>query len=294
MIIITVIFILALSLSGMTLSTRLQFNKTDEHNKATKLAEMGITYYQSIVNKFVSSANNVANQTMTDYINGFNKNNQPTDEQITESYNNSFKTALNNSLSSQPALTNQVEGSNQFEVDFKSLIQQSNKLLVNFTSKGSTGKDDVILTGTITIQSSNIQADQSGKPKPSPSAYSYIENNAVSGSKIPPYNTSTYFSQSVQLQGRHPLIINGNAYFSQDFSLQGATYITVYGDAIFEKGIIFQPGNGQPATICIYGNTYEVDSHNNLQDFPIPQNTCSQPQGRDWSIDMGSGINVQY
>jgi hypothetical protein len=288
MIIITVIFIFAMSLSGMAISTRMQFNKTDNRNKATDLAEMGVTYYQSILTKFVSSANVTANQKTTDYIN----TQKPDDAHITQFFNDSFTAELTSKLSSQP-IQNTVENGNYFEVAFTRLDTFSDKFIVNFTSKGTTQNEPVTITGAITIRKS-AQTTRNGEPKPSPSAFAYTEMNPInlqSKIKVASYNTSTYFSQSVQIQGKRFLTVKGDAYFLQELNFQGAANITINGDAIFEKAIVFP--NGTPYTFCVYGNTYLVDS-NKLKSYPIPQNTCSNPTSREWSIDLATGTKIQY
>jgi hypothetical protein len=292
MIIISVIFILAMSLSGMAVSTRMQFNKSDNRNTATDLAEMGITYYQSVVNKLVTSANTVANQKVIDYL---KTNPNATDSQITQKFNESFESDLRTRLIAQPVLKNTVENENKFEIDYANLALVSGLFTVTFTSKGLTEKETVNITGTITIQKSTSKPTRVGETKPLPSNYSLTENNIIElqgKNKIASYNTSTYFKQPIHIQGNRSLIIKGDAFFSQELTFQGSANITINGDAIFQKAIIFP--NGTPYSFCVYGNTYLIDANNKLTNYTITQNKCSKPSSRDWSIDMDGGTTVQY
>jgi hypothetical protein len=292
MIIISVIFILAMSLSGMAVSTRMQFNKSDNRNTATDLAEMGITYYQSVVNKMVVTANTVANQKVTDYLKTYSS---ATETQIIQKFNEYFESDLRTRLSAQPVLKNTVENENKFEIDYADLALVSGLFKVTFTSKGFTEKETVNITGTITIQKSTSVSNRVGETKPFPSSYSLTENKLIelqAKNKIASYNTSTYFMQPIHIQGNRSLIVKGDAFFSQDLTFQGSANITINGDAIFLKAIIFP--NGNPYTFCVYGNTYLVDAKDKLINYPIPQNKCSKPASRDWSIDMDGGTTVQY
>ncbi|HJV17608.1 MAG TPA: hypothetical protein VJ546_09545 [Bacillales bacterium] len=292
MIIISVIFILAMSLSGMAVSTRMQFNKSDNRNTATDLAEMGITYYQSVVNKLVTSSNTVANQKVTDYLKTYPS---ATEAQITQKFNESFENDLRTRLSVQPILKNTVENENKFEINYANLALVSGLFTVTFTSKGFAEKETVIITGTITIQKSTSQSTRVGQTKPLPSSYLTTENNVIElqgKNKIANYNTSTYFMQPIHIQGNRSLIIKGDAFFSQELTFQGSANITINGDAIFQKAIIFP--NGNPYSFCVYGNTYLVDANDKLINYPITQNKCSKPPSRDWSIDMDGGTTVQY
>jgi hypothetical protein len=280
MIIISVIFILAMSLSGMAISTRMQFNKSDDRNKATDLAEMGITYYQTVVNKFISSANAAANELV--------KNNNG-------NFDTYFRTELERRLTSQPTINNTVENSNNYKIQYDNLVLSSGEFMINFVSTGSTGNNSISLTGTILIQKSSAIPSKVGQTTPSPSSYQLAVNAPIileAKNKIAQYNASTYFSETIHIQGNRSLIVKGDAFFSKELTFQGSANITINGDAIFLKPIIFP--NGTPYTFCVYGNTYKVDGNDKLVAYPITQNKCSKPPTQNWDIDTSSGTNVQY
>lgn len=81
MVIITLTVLFTLGLSGMAMNTSLQINKTEKINKATDLAEMGITYYKQKVDSIIVAAFSgkpITNQTelntlMTQIKNDINK-----------------------------------------------------------------------------------------------------------------------------------------------------------------------------------------------------------------------------
>lgn len=66
MVIISVIMILGVALSGVTLNANKQINMTDRQNKATDLAEMGITHFEETINGLISQAENQARHDILD------------------------------------------------------------------------------------------------------------------------------------------------------------------------------------------------------------------------------------
>jgi hypothetical protein len=270
---------LAMSLSGMAISTRMQFNKSDDRNKATDLAEMGITHYQTVVNKFVSLANVAAN----DQVKRYNGN-----------FDTYFNTELESRLTSQRTINYTVENLNKYTIQYNNLTLSSGKFIINFVSTGTTEKDTVSITGTISIQKSSAAPSKVGQTKPSSSSYQQVVNTPIyleAKNKIAQYNASAYFYETIHIQGNRSLIVKGDAFFSKALTFQGSANITINGDAIFQIPIIFP--NGTPYTFCVYGNTYKVEN-GKLIDYPIPQNKCSKPLTQNWNIDTSSGTNVQY
>ncbi|RDU35038.1 hypothetical protein DRW41_19855 [Neobacillus piezotolerans] len=278
LIIITITMIFALSLSGLTLSTRAQLNKTDKINKATDLAEMGVTFYQGILTKHIAAANAEAakEQSLFD----------------TKFYN-MLLGKLNVSL---PAV--EVDSSNNtFKINFKSMDKQSNSLIVTFESVGQSDTEISKVTGHFTIQK-NATTNKEGQPKPSSSYYSKVETNPVNHdtsktykAKTLTYPSSTYFNKPVIIEGSRNLTVNGDTYFT-NLSLQGAASITIVGDAIFENDIAL---TGNAYSICVYGNSYKLDStKTKLIAYPLPNNSCAKPANNEWIFDPNSGTKVKY
>ncbi|WML47369.1 hypothetical protein RCG23_18160 [Neobacillus sp. PS3-34] len=277
---ITIILIFGMSLSGMVLSSRYQFNKTDNRNKATDLAEMGITYYKAVTNRIVAAANTTASLNST-----------------STTYDSNFKSALKAYTEMKTGYIKlmTVESDKTYKINFMNIDESNpNKLVVNFNSFGNAGKETVNLTGSITIQKLSGKL-RIGQTKPVQSSYSIVETNLIdlwAQNKSATYNSSTYFTNYIHIQGNRTLLVNGDAYFVSEVSYQGAADIIIKGDAIFEKAMIIP--NGKAYKLCITGDTYLVDSQGKLIDYVIPQNRCAKTASNSWGIDNNSGIKVQY
>ncbi|WP_409270818.1 hypothetical protein V1499_15725 [Neobacillus sp. SCS-31] len=278
MIIITITMIIALSLSGLTLSTRAQLNKTEKLTKATDLAEMGITYYQGILTKHISASNTEAAKEPLLYDTKFN---------------NTLLSKLNVNLPSIEVDTSK----NTFKINFKELKMESNVITVTFDSVGQSDTETAKVTGYFTIKK-NSSTNKDGQPKPLPSYFSKVETNPVNHdnsktykAKTLTYPSSTYFNKPVIIEGSRNLTINGDAYFTK-LSLQGSASITIVGDVIFEEDIAL---TGNAYTICVHGNSYKLDStKSKLIPYTLPKNDCVKPVNNNWIFDPNSGTKVKY
>ncbi|MDP4084544.1 MAG: hypothetical protein Q8934_07990 [Bacillota bacterium] len=281
-----------MSLSTMALSTRLQFNKTDEHNNATDLAEMGVTYYQTEVNSLIPQATSNAQKNSTNF--------------CTELTNLS-----NQKLSSQTSIKS-VDGTNSYQIIAPSITcTDPTKVTLTFSSKGITANDSVTLKGTFTISGSS-GSSRVGQTLPSTSSFSTQAGDvSINGNRNFLCSTSTYFKSftsngkvkltvnsdayfgSLTMNGNSSVLVKGNAYFNYLIMNGTPGYIEVDGDAIF-----INPPIKQNTSICIKGNIYKVDSathmlvnYTNYTNYFT--NICSSSI-TTWQLNPDSGINVQY
>ena len=277
MIIISVTMILALSLSSAALTTRAQLNKTDTRNKAIDIAEMGITYYQQVFTRYINSAK-ISAKTKVDYYRAFD-----------DYFYSDLNTLLRNSISPVEVDT----AKNKFEITFKSINKSDpNKIVFNIESKGTADSATATINGYFTIDKTSA-GSKAGQPNPAITSYTKEEKRSLylsPPSKFTPYNASTYFSGTIQIQGNHTLKVDGNAYFT-DLKLSGSAKLNIIGDAIFAKDIYIQD-NG--VRICITGKTYKLDANKNLVDYPIAKNTCATPFTSEWQFDPTKGTKVKY
>lgn len=289
---ITVIFILGMSLSTMALSTRLQFNKTDEHNKATDLAEMGITYFQTEINSLIPQATSNAQKNNTNF--------------CTELTN------LDNQKLSAETNLKSVDGTNSYQIISPSIIcTDPTKVTVTFSSKGITANDAVTLKGIFAILGSSGNS-RVGETLPSTSLFTIQAGNVtLNGNRNFSYDKSVYFNSftsngrvklsvnadayfgSITMNGNSFVLVKGNAYFNYLIMNGNPGYIEVDGDAIFVTPPIKQNSN-----ICIKGNIYKVDNNTNklinFSDYTnYFTNTCSSTI-TTWQLIGDSGIKVQY
>lgn len=295
MIIITVTMILGLALSGATLNERTQVNKTDNRNKATDLAEMGVTYYQSFVTKKITEAK----QNAKDYRDHYNDNliisHQLNEAQLDQLYDPFFIDQLSTLLTINPDPVLVETEKNKFVITFLKLYKSNlNNLVVNFESSGTSETESATVTGSFTIKK-NSQTSKVNQPKPTSDSFSETETSPVNLVNQPKFKTkdhSTYFNDYVNIQGNRILTVNGDAYFIK-LNLQGSAKVKIVGDAIFETDITT---TGNAYSICVTGNTYKLDStKTKLIDYPISRNTCSNTSGTiDWALDVNNGIQVKY
>lgn len=295
MIIISVIIILGISLSGTILNARKQFNLTESKNKATDLAEMGITYYLSVNNSLIKPAQDAA------------------ENNILTNFCTEFKKQLS---SNEYYLPKTVDGDNRYQITFDSSRTTSNlacltnpdTLDIGFYSTGYAGSSTPVkLKGSFKIEKNT----RAGEPAPLLSLFlSGILDTAYSTTSLVNYGSVTvnqnqdYTINNVALfnqltlhgngNEQHYFTINNDAYFLNQISLNGHTKLTINGDAIFFN---IDPIDKltQKADLCITGNTYSV-SGGKLVDLDISAfNQCagSKPQ-TDWQINPSSGITVTY
>lgn len=288
MIVMTVVMILGLALSGAALNARTQVNKTDLRNKATDLAEMGITYYQPIVTNLVNSAKATATEKKAITTN-------------TKSFDFYFHEALTTSLKNNIAPVVVDTANNKYEVTFKNIDPPNsdavlNKIIINFESKGTASGEPAIVNGYFTIDKIS-QSNKIGQPKPTASSYKTNEtqsvlllNSSKDKNKDKPYDYSTYFSNEIVIEGKRSVTVKGDAYITK-LTLQGSARINIYGDAIFANNIV---NIGEAYGVCITGKTYKLDSNLKLVDYPIAKNTCSTPSVSDWIFNADKGTKVKY
>jgi Tfp pilus assembly protein PilX len=292
MIIITVIFILAMTLTSMAISTRLQFNKTDEQNKATDLAEMGITYFQTTVKKLITAADNAAKINDTSFCSEFkNLNDQ----------NKTTQTAFKS-----------VDGQNGYQITINSSssvdeCNTNNIFTILFKSKGITQKGDFeIINGTITLSNGSIV----GNDAPNEEEYTESENGSFQESinstgKIyyedpvkenrtyTIFNSSAWFD-SLTLNGQGSFLFKHDVIFDY-FSMNNPTELTVEGNAIFLNPNHIDKKT-RKAEICIRGNIYTITNNKlvkftNYDDYFT--NICPNSNS-DWDIDTEDGMTIQY
>lgn len=285
MIIISVTVILGLALSGITLNTRKQLNTTEAHNKATDLAEMGITYYLSVNNSLIKPAQDAASAN------------------ISTNFCTEFTNRLKDASSNEYYLKKNVDDQNSYQIKFDNSTPCTSNLKtidINFESTGMYGSETPVkLTGSFRL----VNNTRSGEPAPfldfflqgilNIPPFSIIDNLVIKGD-TPPIDNPAFFN-SLTLLGKGTCIINNDAYIRNSISLNGQTNLTINGDAIF--------GNNDPidkktnkADICIKGNTYYVSKEGQLVDLDISAfNSCADTNTqKKWSIDPTSGVTVTY
>ncbi|MBS8265088.1 hypothetical protein DYI25_11600 [Mesobacillus boroniphilus] len=283
LVIITITFTFALSMSSMALSARKQFNKTDEINKATDIAEMGVGHYETLLYKLVK----VSNQEVSHYSTSL------FDSQF---YQNIKSKVLNSN--NLPA--SRVEGNNKYVITDATIARPTNdKIIVSFKSTGKTDKETKVLTNKITVEKK--KPSRAGEPAPPISSFNHKfwqSYEMAGGKEIDEYQGSSYFTQSVELKGNTQLIIHGDAFFNSSVVLKGGDKLIVYGDAIFNVPLDDKSINGSNSSICVYGFTYYVDKLGKLAVYnPFPggdPTACPKPLNIEWFIDPVNGIEVQY
>lgn len=294
----TVIVILGLSLSGMAMTANKQFNKTENRNKATDLAEMGITYYKTELNNMIAPAK-VAMET--------NKTNFCTE----------FKNQYNTRKSSLKLLDlKTIENQNNYQIIVPSTMtaidcsNTSSDVTVNFTSKGKTASEDVILTSKIIVS----KVSRAGNPAPikDPKIYPVVpfSNTYISSS------TGKFYYSEFKLNDNDTHIVNNpSAWFEafrsvggwkgsvevlheaifEKIDINGKSELNVYGDAIFLTKDAVEKQTSK-AEICIKGDVYYI-KNGKLEEFTDSNlyfdNSCVNSNS-NWYIDENDGIIVNY
>ncbi|MEH7156907.1 hypothetical protein [Neobacillus drentensis] len=300
-IIITITMILGLALSSAALSTRKQFDKTDNRNRATDLAEMGITYYQAAINNLIATTQTVTKVNNTNFCSEF----------LSQEGKN---TTL---YSSKLVDTN----GDQYKIDKTTAIACSNtgSFKFNFTSTGTTKSGEVKqLQGTIAISQVRI-----GKNLPNylnftnsginkqvnysiefsatvyPNGVSFTPGLTIVGGNILTVGKSAYF-ESMEINGGSQVIVKEDAIIKQIKSVNGNTNLKIYGDAIFLSPTPRIDQISGQADICIYGNIYTVQTidgkqvlvdYNNFSTYF--RNSC-QNSNSSWTVNPESGVTVTY
>lgn len=261
MIIISMIIILGAALSGIALNASKQVNTTNEHNKATNLAEMGVTYYLSVNNNLIQIVQSKVAANPDNFCSEFSA----------EIPVQSFYDKNQN-----------VDGQNSYNIHFDSITPtcstNPSELDVAFHSIGITGNGKrVPIQGKFKIQKTNTSE---GAQAP---FLSLDINNPI-------INNSTdvwVYSDFLRMKKQYPDTINGNTWFNDTLSLVGNAPLTITKDAVFDKNIEFNSHTSLTidgdavfrslnpitktdanATLCIKGKSYYLSPTGVLQNFP--------------------------
>ncbi|NRD76016.1 hypothetical protein HPT25_00650 [Bacillus sp. BRMEA1] len=304
LIIMSVSMILSLGLIGGTLTASKQFNKTDNRNKATDLAEMGVTYFLQVNNSVLQEA----------------KNSNPSN------FCSTFTSIIKDQNNTRGYYTNKnVDGNNRYQITLDNNLTSScstnpNSFKVVFYSTGTTDTNEkATLTGTFTISKQSISYPRSGESAPNQSNFSkrsYLYNEASNTGNKYYYGDITYNDQpkdvtlyntawfnSITLLGGRTLTINNDAIFNNisnmsDISMNGQSNITVNGDAIFygQKPV----KQTQKTSICVTGNPYYVQNgvltpFTDFGDYFQLTSGCQQTSPvSSWVFDNNTGVTVNY
>lgn len=298
MVMMTVVVVLGLALNGMAMTANKQFTKTDNKNKATDLAEMGITYYKTELNNMIAPAK-VAMET--------NKTNFCTE------FKNQY-IARKSSLKLLDLKT--VENQNSYQIIVPTTMtaidcnSTSSDVTVNFTSKGKTTSEDATLTSKIIV--SKVSRAGNPAPKKDPNLYPVVpfSNTYINSS------TGNYYYSGFKLNDNGTHVVNNpSAWFEafrsvggwkgsvevlheaifEEIDINGKSELNVYGDAIFlEKNAVVKQTS--KAEICIKGDVYYVKD-GKLEEFTDAHlyfdNSCVNSNS-NWYIDENDGIVVNY
>jgi Tfp pilus assembly protein PilX len=289
MIIITVTMILALALSGMAVNTRMQVNRTDEQNKATDLAEMGITYYLETVKSKITIANAA---------------------DATANFCKELKNQLNNSNIYEPKT---VEGQNKYQVTLDKISTPCDtnpeEISISFNSKGITSNEEVTVNGEFNVKKNT----RVGEIAPNLSDFTsgtidttyttsdkiYYGDEIIKQDKSYVLDNAVWFKK-LTIQGNGgPLTIRKNDAIFESIDMNAHTKLIIEGDVIFlNRNPIDKLTN--KATICVSGDAYYV-SNGLLEEFDLTtinsdnSTTCDRiSANRNWSIDPIDGISVSY
>lgn len=296
LLIITITFTFALSLSEMALSARKQFNKTDEINRATDLAEMGVAHYEALMNNFVKSAlsetEDAVRNAEEDAKN--NKHAPPIPD-----FDQLFKSTMVTKVFSVEKIQKNIEENNTYQVDYTGISGEagSEDLIIHFTSTGITDKESKTITGSIAIQKQRQSQFSAGAKAPLPEEFDRIISTPLTLNKEWTYGTSTYFAEEITWNGGNnkPFIVYGSAFFNEKLTIHGSARIQIFGDAIFKKEL---SETENPYSFCITGTPYLVDHEGNLEvyeNFPAGRTeACPPSENGQWAINPNKGVTVNY
>ncbi|NHM30488.1 hypothetical protein [Neobacillus terrae] len=285
----TLVIVFGLALSGMALTANKQFHKTDNLNRATDLAEMGATYYKSVINSLIPSAVAAARTNKTTFC-------------------QELKRLHDRQVGIYDSKT--VESSNKYQISspvFPACIGNPNNILLNFISTGKTGTEEKAIIGHLKISKriasvrpdysafEKYEDDKLNKDLSLTDPVNFTNDNfKITGGSSLRIEKSAYF-KSLTLDGNAEVLIGGNAVFQQITSMNGNTLLIVEGDAYFQATPIIEKFVGHP-TLCIKGNIYKVDNNQIMEytDFSnYFTNTCVNSNA-DWYIDAENGLSVDY
>ncbi|MGA9228424.1 MAG: hypothetical protein WB217_18885 [Mesobacillus sp.] len=295
LLIITISFIFALSMSGMALSARKQFNKTDEVNKATDLAEMGVAHYEAVLAQIVKSSNTEAKNKVAAAFEEASKKSGI----IIPDYDEIFYAALVKAVASNNYLVMTIEGSNRYDVSSPSVTKMSDdNISISFKTKGITASEKKILNSTILVvkNEGDSLVEESIPTKDQYLDYvDYAIDLKGNGSDKDEYfPNSTYFAKDIQIRGNRIIAVHGNAFFNDQITFNGGADIIVFGNAIFRYEFK-KPNNAY--TFCVTGNTYLIKDNTLIPYTLFPETTgvsCPKSNDTPWSIDTDNGIEVKY
>jgi hypothetical protein len=314
-IIITVIMVLGVALAGVTLNANKQFNVTEKKSKATDIAEMGITHYQTlIVNDIIPRAEENTTTKLLELNLVGNVGNLSTFDTIKVNYNenfcNEFKTLFSQSGSGRFI---SVEGDNEYKIQPLDAVcnETNNTIIVTVVSIGkSSNSDTVPLKGTFIITQglNNINVNDTYKPDPVIQPENDIEFDETKGNNNNIISGITNLVDSV-IKGTGSLTLTASAKI-ENLILKGTSSVFVRGDAVFNKlsasgdskarllvlGDVFLKDplgttNGHSFDVCILGDVYY---NNKIQPLPSDyalNNVCKKGP---WSIDQTNGISIDY
>ncbi|NHC42446.1 type II secretion system protein [Bacillus sp. MM2020_1] len=302
MIIITVTMILGLALSSAAFSTRKEFDKTDNRNRATDLAEMGITYYQAAINNLIAISQGETKANKTDFCSEF---------LIAEGKNKAlYSSKLVDPNGDQYIVKKTTENACSNTGSFK----------FTFSSTGTTNSGEVKqLQGTIAISQIRTGIDNvpdyskftdSGINKQLntskefsaaeyPNGVSFTPGLTIVGGNILTVVKSAYF-ESLEINGGSQVIVQEDAIIKQITSVNGNTNLKIYGDAIFLSTTPRIDKISGQADICIYGNIYTVQTIAGKQvlvdynDFSTYFRNSCQNSNSSWTVNPESGVTVTY
>ncbi|EKN65871.1 hypothetical protein BABA_18292 [Neobacillus bataviensis LMG 21833] len=322
MIIIAVTMVLAMALSAAAITTTKQFNKTDNRNKATDLAEMGVTHYVTLGKSLIepAKANAIKYKTnfCTEFTNELKKNNG---EKKVEDKN---KYVLNLDTSSGKTTTC---------VDDSKL----SSIKIVFSSKGITGiNEEVELEGSFNINKNGGSVVFPDLPNRIPPQ---VPNGYITGVENKPYSSSdkVFFQDyqankdkinevnigggvkkvtikniawfdSIKDNGNRYIYIQNWAIFSSinAIAINGAkSEIVVDGNAIFFGPKPTKPSSSARKDVCVTGTAYykankdaPLEVFTNFTDYFNEKATCVKSPtttgNNNWLFDDKEDVKVIY
>lgn len=269
LLVIVIIFLFASMLMSSVLTSRKQFNKSEERIQMIDIAEMGVTHYATMIENEIDRING---QLKKEYpIESIKKD---TMQQISNSYLNDFCTRLFK-IDEISLLTKDVE-SFAYKVhkkagdvqSCKNAISKNEPLVISFASTGSVNSSEKTIKGLVTISSQvsgppiiEIGNSTGGNGTGAGDNKDWLmdlenKNGFLHVNKgVKPkekdeliYYSNTSFNGEVKVNGGK-VTVNRSAVFTNVFDENGGIF-TIKGHALFEK-MVDMAGNGQ---VLIFGN----------------------------------------
>jgi Tfp pilus assembly protein PilX len=292
-----IVFTLGLSLASMTLSSRVQINKTEKVNVATDLAEMGVTYFDQKITNIVAEANATGTNFCSQLNSKLTAEKSKTNPNTVET-NKSFKiygltfsgiTIQNNIATCQDPITIDFNSYGLDETNGKSEKTLKVTMYINKVSQSGTGTG----TGTTIRPIEGWSLDRSytvpqkGYPISIPDSVKIINSFHLSGQEVLTFTKNAYFSFYFKDTGKAKIFIEGDAFFTVLPEIRGNGYVQVKKNAVFPStttNSFFQNNN-----ICVQGSTY-ILQNNVLVKKDFPRNSTCPPintgTGPTWSLDV--------